>query len=209
MSDTDAAPTVRIRTRGGLLVTAVVTMLLVTAPLFGVLYWFSARTGLWPEVLALHAIVTVACVLLGFRQLTIFTEVRDGVLRGNGIFSLTERVELSSIARVDLVSTYVGLAPAPVQQLLVRDAQGARLFRLRGNFWRPGALEQVAAALPVEPTVVSEPIDLREFFSRYPGSAYWFENRPAVLVVGIVLGVAGIAALVVAAIALIGEPTFF
>jgi hypothetical protein len=209
MTDADASPVVRIRTRGGLLVTAVVTLLLVTAPLFGVLYWFSARSGLWLEVLVVHVVVTVAAVLVGLRQLTLFTEVRDGRLRGNGIFSPLEEVELSRVARVDLVDTYVGLTPAPVRQLLVRDAEGTRLFRLRGNFWHPGDLEQIAEALPAAVTAVAEPIELTEFFRRYPGSAYWFENRPAVRAVGIALGVLAIAALAAGTIFVVGEPSIF
>jgi hypothetical protein len=205
---TASPPLVRIRPRAGLLGTAAATSLLVTSPLFGVLYWFAVPSGNWPVVLAAHVLVLIGCVLVGARQLTVFAEVRDGRLVGNGIFSPTEVVELDRIAVVDLVGTYVGLKPAPVPQLLVRDAEGRRLFRLRGNFWHPGDLERIAEALPVPTTTASEPVDLKEFFRRYPGSAYWFENRPALLVAAIVLGVVAVAAVAAATIAVTGEPFF-
>lgn len=198
---------VHVRPRGGLLRSAAITSLLVTSPLFATLYWFTIPTGAWVEVLVVHIVVLALCVLVGARQLTVFAEVRDGRLRGNGIFSPLEEVELDRIARVDLVSTYVGLAPSPVRQLLVRDAEGARLFRMRGNFWHDGDLEKIAAALPVAPVRMSEPIDLRDFFRDYPGSAYWFEDRRAITIVAIVLGVVAVAGIAAAAMLLAGEPT--
>jgi hypothetical protein len=203
---TAATVDVRIRPRGALLRTATVTSLLVTSPLFGALYWFTIPRGAWIEVLVVHVVVLALCVLVGARQLTVFTEVRDGRLRGNGIFSPLEEVELDRIARVDLVDTYVGLTPGPVRQLLVRDARGDRLFRLRGSFWSPGDLERVAAALPVTAVTTAEPIDLRDFFRDYPGSAYWFEGRRAITIGSIVLGVIAVAGIAAAAMVIAGEP---
>ena len=77
-----------------------------------------------------------------------------------------------------LVPTYVGQAPEAVTQLLVRDARGRRLFRMRGNFWQPADLRAVADSLPVRAVVIDEPMPLSEFFRAYPDSAYWFEDKP-------------------------------
>jgi hypothetical protein len=206
---TTAPPVVRVHPRFALLRTATVTSLLVTSPLFCALYWFTAPTGGWVEVLVVHLVVLALCVLVGARQLTVFTEVRDGVLRGNGIFSPVEQVELTRVARVDLVNTYVGLTPVPVRQLLVRDTAGERLFRLRGNFWHDGDLERVAAALPVAPVTMTEPMDLRDFFRDYPGSAYWFEDRPLITIGGIVLGVLAVAGVAAGAMLVTGESLGF
>jgi hypothetical protein len=202
---TSAPAAIRIRPRGSILNTAVVTMLFVTSPLFGALYWFTIPSGTWVEVLAAHVVVVVACVIVGARQLSLFTEVRDGRLRGNGIFSPLEQVAFERIARVDLVDTYVGLAPVPVRQLLVRDADGARLFRMRGNFWHDGDVEKLAAALPIAPVSTTEPLDLRDFLRNYPGSAYWFEGRPVVTTAAIALGVLAIAGVAAGAMLLAGE----
>jgi hypothetical protein len=206
MTTPTEAARVRVRPRTGLLWTAVLTLLLVTAPLYGVLYWFAIPRGQLFPTLAGHLVVLLAGVAVGMRQLAVFAEVADGELRGNGIFTPLVRVELSRIASVDLVATYVGLRPEPVQQLLVRDADGHRLFRMRGNFWPTGVLLRLTAALPVPTTVTTEPIDVKDFFRNYPGSAYWFENRPAVTAIGIVLGLAVVAAVAAGAITLAGEP---
>ena len=151
--------------------------------------------------------VLVLCVLVGVRQLTVFAEVRDGMLRGNGIFSPVEEVALDRIARVDLVDTYVGLTPMPIRQLLVRDAEGVRLFRMRGNFWHVGDLEEIAGALPVAPVTTSEPLDLRDFFRDYPGSAYWFEDRRSITALSILVGIVAVVAVAAVAMLLAGEHT--
>jgi hypothetical protein len=197
---------VRARPRTALLGTAVLTLFVVTAPLYGVLYWLAVPRGLLWQTLSGHVAILVIGSAVGARQLAVFVEVRGGRLSGNGIFSPTVHAELSRIDRVDIVATYVGMRPAPVRQLLVRDAEGRRLFRMRGNFWGDDVLTHVAAALPVTPALVAEPIDLPDFFRRYPGSAYWFENRPAVLAVAIVLGVAAAVSVAAGAIALSGQP---
>jgi len=185
--------------------TAVLSAVLVMIPLFGVLYWFAGQHDGWPIVLGVHIGIDVALALVLVRQLTVHVAVTDAELRGRGIFSPMLHVPLERIASVHLVETYAGQAPDSVTQLLVRDAAGRRLFRMRGSFWHPADLRAVADALPVVPVVVDEPIALSEFFRAYPGSAYWFENRPAliaVLIAALLLAAFGLALLVLTALGL-------
>ncbi len=185
---------VRVAPRRSLLVSGLVSILLVLLPISALLYWFAGPRGQGGWVALAQAIVVGASLTMLFRQLTVDTVVADGELRGRGIFSPMVRVPLTRIAKVDLVPVYVGQSPETVPQLLVRDAGGARLFRLRGTYWHTGDLEKVAQALPVPTTVAAEPMSISEFFAAYPGSAYWFENRPWLVagVLAVVIG-AGIA----------------
>jgi hypothetical protein len=185
---------VLVRPRRSLVSTAFISIVLGMLPVFGVLYWFGVQHGSWMLVLIVHLVIVVLSVGAMLRQLTVYTAVSASELTGRGIFSPLERVPLDRIASVTLVPTYIGQAPEPVHQLLVRDAAGHRLFRMRGTFWHAGDLATVAAALPVAVTVVKEPISIPEFFRLYPGSAYWFENRPAVRVAVVVLTVLLVAA---------------
>jgi hypothetical protein len=180
-----------------MLVTATLSIVLVMLPVFGVLYWFAYEHNSVPLVLLVHLAALAVAIVILLRQLTVHTVVTDTEIRGRGIFSPMVHVPLDRIAAVDLVPTYVGQTPEPVVQLLLRDAQGKRLFRMRGNFWHPGDLERIAESLPVHARVGKEPMPLREFFSAYPGSAYWFENRPAI--VAVLLAVAIVASLATAA----------
>jgi hypothetical protein len=189
----------RIAPRRSLLVSALVSSLAVVIPVSTLFFWFAIPRGQAIFVVLAIAILVVAALAILLRQLCVDTVVTATELRGRGIFSPMVRVPLESISSVTLVPSYLGQAAEPVTQLLVRDADGNRLFRLRGNYWHPGDLRKVANALPVATTIITEPMTIREFYAAYPGSAYWFENRPWVTValfavvvaacVGIALGV--------------------
>ena len=200
---------VTVRPRRSLLRTGFVSVVLAMIPLFGVLYWFSIEHGSWLIVFVVHVIVSVAATGVLLRQTMVHSAVTEIELIGNGIFSPMVRVPLGEIAKVDLVETYVGQAPESVTQLLVRDADGKRLFRMRGSFYHDGDLQRIADALPVKAEHVTEPIGLTEFFRTYPGSAYWFEHRPILRIV--VFALALVAALGVAAwvMTILGMPVGF
>jgi hypothetical protein len=197
---------VRIVPRRSLLVSGLLSILLVLLPISGVLYWFAIPRGQGAWVALAQAIVVVGSLGLMFRQLSIDAVVADGELRGRGIFSPMVRVALARIARVDLVEVYIGGSTETVPQLLVRDAEGRRLFRLRGTFWHPGDLRTIASALPVPTTFAPEPITIAEFFRAYPGSAYWFENRPWLTAAMVALGIAVAVAIAVGIMTLFGMP---
>jgi len=183
-----------IRPKRSLLATAVVSVMLATAPLFAVLYWMSGPVGdVWVPVLVTHLALFFTGVGVFLRQLMVFTAVTDEDLIGNGIFSRTLRVPLASIAEVVVVETHVGMQAEKVTQYLVRDADERCVFRLRGNFWNRDDVEMLLECLPAEPTRVMRTMKLREFLHTFPGSAYWFENRPwlqpvAALAVVVIVG---------------------
>lgn len=197
---------VRIAPRRALLVSALISILAVLLPVSAVLYWFAIPRGQGVWVAIAQAIVVGASITLLLRQLTVDTVVADGELRGRGIFSPMVRVPLEKIASVDIVPVYVGQSPETVPQLLVRDAEGRRLFRLRGTFWHSEDLAKIADALPVPARVAREPMSFPEFFAAYPGSAYWFENRPWLMtaILGVVI-LASVAA-IIGVMMLLGMP---
>ena len=198
--------TVRIVPRRSLLVTGLVSIVVVLIPVSGVLYWFAVPRGQGGWVALAQAIVVGGSLTVLFRQLTVDTVVADGELRGRGIFSPMVRVPLTRVAKVDIVPVYVGQSAETVPQLLVRDADGRRLYRLRGTFWHPGDLERVAAALPVPTTVAPEAMTFAEFFEAYPTSAYWFENRPWLVAALLAVAIAVAIGLAVAIMTLFGMP---
>ena len=200
---------VLVRPRSSLLGTAMVSVLLAMVPVFGVLYWFSFAHGTWQAVGAVNLVLLLIGVSLVLRQLSVRTEVTETELRGNGIFTPMVHVPLDRIHSVLLIPTYIGQAPEPVTQLLVQDSQGRRLYRMRGNFWHSRDLRAVADALPARTTVVDDPISIGEFFGHYPGSAYWFENKPwlrGAIIGGLIVGAFAIAIWVMT---LLGMPIGF
>jgi len=181
---------VTVRPRRSLITTGFISVVLAMIPLFGVLYWFSIEHESWLVVFVVHLIVTALCLLVIVRQLTVYSAVTETELVGRGIFSPMVRVPLDKIAAVYLVETYVGQARESVTQLLVTDDEGKLQFRMRGNFYGDGDLKAIAAALPVKAQVVAEPIGIAEFFRAYPGSAYWFDHRPILWIVVVVVSLA-------------------
>jgi hypothetical protein len=202
---TDTA-SVRIVPRRSLLISGFVSIALALIPISAVFYWFAIPRGQGYWVVIAQAIVVVTALGLLWRQLTIDAVVADGELRGRGIFSPMVRVPLEKIASVDLVPVYVGQSPETVPQLLVRDADGARLFRLRGTFWHAGDLKKIADVLPVPVRVAREPLSYPEFFAAYPGSEYWFENRPWLLAALLGLAAVFCVGLILVAMAVLGMP---
>jgi hypothetical protein len=205
MSVTDQT-SVRITPRRSLLVSALVSIVLVLVPVSAVLYWFAIPRGQAMWIVLMQVIVVVAAIILLFRQLTVDTVVDDGELRGRGIFSPMVRVPLEQIASVDVVPVYVGQSPETVPQLLVRDAAGRRLFRLRGIFWHAQDIAKVTEALPVAAHIAREPMSAAEFFAAYPGSAYWFENRPWLTAGLLAVVIAACVGIVIAIMVLLGMP---
>lgn len=168
--------TVRVQPRRSLLGNAFGGVILGTAPVFAVAYWFtSSRNGI--EVVAIaNALVVVFALALVWRQLTVFCATTTTELIGNGIFTPLVRVPYTEIRQVQLIPTYIGAAPEPVLQLLVTGEHNQRLFRTRGNYWSEEDILALASALPVRTERVAEPLSMRDFFRTYPGSAYWFEH---------------------------------
>lgn len=197
---------VRIVPRRSLLVSALISIVLVLVPVSAVLYWFAVPRGQGPWIAFMQAIVVVAALAVLWRQLTVDTVIADGELRGRGIFSPMVHVPLEKIATVDVVPVYVGQSPETVPQLLVRDAEGRRLFRLRGTFWHERDLMRVADALPVPVQIAPEPMSFPEFFAAYPGSAYWFENRPWLMAGLLAVCIAASIAVAIAVMVLLGMP---
>lgn len=210
-AQTDEVPDigVRVRPKHSLLSNAFASIILGTTPLFAVIYWFaSSRGGLELAILA-HTIVVAVGLLLLWRQLSVFCEVTADELIGNGIFTPLVRVKLSDIRRVLLVPTYLGAAPEPVVQLLVTGAEGRRLFRMRGNFWRDADLRALAEALPVPLEEVPEAMSMRDFFRGYPGAAYWFEHRRPLQVAVIAVALLAALAVTVWVMGILGLPVRF
>lgn len=197
---------VRIVPRRSLMVSALISILVVLVPVSAVLYWFAIPRAQAGWIALGQVIVVVAALALLWRQLTIDTVVADGELRGRGIFSPMVRVPLEKIATVDVVPVYVGQSPETVPQLLVRDAEGRRLYRLRGTFWHAHDLTKVTDALPVPARIVREPLSLAEFFAAYPGSEYWFENRPWLMAGLLAVTIAACIAVAIAVMVLLGMP---
>ncbi|PJJ71100.1 hypothetical protein CLV46_0637 [Diaminobutyricimonas aerilata] len=179
----ESTTVVHIRPRRSLLRTSLITFAAASVPIFGALYWYSASAGGWTSVLAVQLVVTAVCVVSYLLQLRVYAAVSGGVLHGNGIYSPVVRVPLADIRRVVLTQVYSPGASDTTTQWTAVDEGDRCLFRLRGHYWHADDLRRLAAATGAPVETDDEAISEKEFFARFPGSAYWFDGRPWLRVV--------------------------
>ena len=58
---------------------------------------------------------------------------------------------------------------------------------MRGAFWTEAAMRQAAAAIGRPLEEPAEPLTPAQFFERFAGSAYWWENRRPLAITMIVV----------------------
>lgn len=181
----------RARPRDILLRNALLSFVLILLPLFGALYFLGVSAGTWPIVILLQLLFTVVAVAAYISFRFTFVGVKDGTLAMRGFFSARHVVRLSDIHSVVLAETYRTHATDTTHQLLLRGKDNAALLRFRGTFWSLKDMRSLAAFAERPLEHITDPMTSQEFFATYPGSAFWFEDRPA-LAIG-----AGIAAFAV------------
>ncbi|MDO7881006.1 hypothetical protein [Antiquaquibacter soli] len=180
----------RVTPRESLAHTGLIASLVGGIPLFGVLYWLSASQGSWRRVLAVH-VVAVAVVAFGWiRHRGAFAEVTATRVIKQAFFR-RHVIDRDRIASALIGHTWRPGSSEAVPQLLLRDADDRTLLRLRGTFWTLTSMESLVDAVRVPVTVDPETISLREFYEAHPDSAYWYEGRPWVSVLGIAVAFAG------------------
>ncbi len=178
-----------VRPRRSILWTALVSFAVTTLPVFGALYWFTAGLDEWPHLLLTQVLLTMACALVLWRQTTVFSASTGTHLVGRGIFSPLVSVPLAEIRHVVLADVYGHDGTDSSTQFLALDAHGRCRFRLRGQFYHDHDLERLADSLGVHVERDPDLHSARELFARYPGSAFWFEDRWSVRVAGVALTV--------------------
>jgi len=195
---TDAATrqlVLRLLPKRGLVRSVGVSVLLVAVPVFGVLTFLGAHNGTW-RIGALGALLTLAvCVFAYLRYRRTSITVTALHIEERGFWGRHHSFARTDAASVDLVHSYSPTSPDPAPQLIARDAGGRCLLRMRGAFWTAEAMHEVADHLEPIVAVHSEAMTAKEFHQRFPGAAYWFEDRP--LVMGVIIGVITIIVLAV------------
>ncbi|MET3769294.1 hypothetical protein ABIB15_001985 [Marisediminicola sp. UYEF4] len=208
MAATDHDPIVftRVVPRRILVRNALWSYVLISLALFGSLYYLAIPRGTWPGLLSWQLGTMLLCLVAYLRYRLTYIEVTPEAIVERGFLGSTRRIPLSRVATTVLAETYRSHAPDSTPQLLVRDAAGRRLLRMRGTFWSRAAIRRVADATGVPTEHYPDPITSREFFAGFPGSAYWFEHRPALFVATVLAVFAVSLAAVLGLMSLAGIP---
>jgi hypothetical protein len=185
-TSTDAAVVVRVRAKFSLLRNGILAALVAGTPIFIALYWIGIERGAWMTVLALHVVVVFLCLILVWRHLAGYAEVRDGVFRKQA-FAARTSVPVSSIDRIVLAETYRGHSTDTVPQLIALDERGRRVMRMRGHYWTAEDMRRIADATGARVLVESDPLTTAQYYALFEGTAYWYEGKPWIMVAAIVV----------------------
>ncbi|WP_354568039.1 hypothetical protein [Glaciihabitans sp. UYNi722] len=197
---------VRVRPKPALIRSGLLTLLIVPLPIFTALLFLGLPNGSWP--VAVYG--EIFCVLLcgiGFLLFrATFVGVTATTIVERSFFGARTISLTADVASMVLVHTYSTSTAETLPQLIVRDREGVRLLRLRGIFWTEESMRAVATSIEGELELPTEAITADEFFERYPGSAYWFENRPVVAAIAGALVITAGVAIVLGLMLLLGLP---
>ncbi|HXD61385.1 MAG TPA: hypothetical protein VN619_05630 [Lacisediminihabitans sp.] len=198
---------VRVHPRHSLVRNGALSYVLLSLPLFGALYFLGAPRGTWPIALAAH-LASILVVSIGY---VIYRRIYIGVtpteIHERGVLGRATITPLSEVTQAILVSTYRSSSTEMTQQLLLCDSNDRRLVRMRGIFWTESAMRAVAAVSGAPLDEDPNPMTSAAFFAHYPGTAYWFENRPVLTVVAVVVALVAVLGLVLGLMAVMGIPT--
>jgi hypothetical protein len=204
-----AAPSryvVVLKPRVDLMRTGLLSYLLLSLPLFGALYILSVPNGTW-NVTLVFQLVTLLLVGLAFIQYRrTYIGVTAESLEERGFLSRVVSTPLVGVRSAVLVETYRSSSAETVHQLLLSGADGQRMLRMRGTFWHEATMRQLVATLGVPIAERNDPMTKAAFFTEYPGSAYWFENRPAIAVLAVAGGLVVILGLTLGLMAMMNIP---
>jgi hypothetical protein len=195
-----------VRPKRGIVRSGLLILLIVPLPIFASLAFLNAQNGPWPFA----AVGEALCLALAALGLLIHRRVFIGVtattIEERGFRGRHTSLPVSDIATIVLAHTYTAASADTLPQLLVLDRAGRRMLRMRGVFWSEESMLAVAGSLGEEVEHVAEPMTTAEFFSRYPGTAYWFENRPHVAIAALAVALLTCVGVVLGLMQLLGLP---
>jgi hypothetical protein len=154
-----------------------------------VLIWLGIVHGTLVLVVIAFIAVVFSVAFIAWRHLESYVRVDDA--RVQKVTFASERIiPTDEVNQIVICETDDSASPGTVPQLLAVDAEGRRLFRMRGLYWSLEDMHRVADAIGAPVAVDTAPLTRRQFYAKYRGAAYWYENRPWLTALGIAVAVA-------------------
>ncbi|MHC5795101.1 hypothetical protein ACVXZ4_02980 [Lacisediminihabitans sp. FW035] len=197
---------VRLRPRRSLLWSGILVFIIVPLPIDATLLILGVTGGSW-VIPVMGAAIVVAMFLIALYLLqTSYVTISATEIVEREYFTRPVSTPLSKVRTVVIAHTFSSSSSETLPQLLVRDAQGKRILRMRGVFWTEEAIRAAAAAIGTPVDEPADPLTSKQFFEQYSGSAYWFEGRRGLgIAIVVVVGILCVG-LTIGLMSLIGLP---
>jgi hypothetical protein len=167
--------------------TSVLTAVFGLVPVVLALLWLTRGTAHWPAVIWAADVAVVVGLICYWRYCVSFVGVTADEFIKRGWLPGFVRLPRESIAAVVVVRTYRSGSTETVPQLFATDAAGTPLFRMRGSYWSEEAIAVVTDALGSPTTTVPKPMSFADLYRQYPGSRSWYEGRPVLAALAVVV----------------------
>jgi len=201
---------VKVSPRRSLVRNGVLSYTLLSLPLFGALYFLSTSSAVLLTAIGVHVLSLVAAAAVYLRFTGVFIGVTSTAIYERSFLGRPRVMRISKIGHAVLVYTYRSSSIETMPQLLVRCVDHRRALRMRGTFWSEADMKAIATAIIATSGILleerREPLTATTFFAEYPGSAYWFENRPALVAVAGFVALLVVLGVVLGFMTLIGIP---
>jgi len=197
---------VRLRPRRSLLWSGILVFIIVPLPIDATLLILGVTGGSW-VIPVIGAAIVIAMFLIALYLLqTSYVTISATEIVEREYFTRPVSTPLSKVRTVVIAHTFSSSSSETLPQLLVRDAQGKRILRMRGVFWTEEAIRAAAAAIGSPVDEPADPLTSKQFFEQYSGSAYWFEGRRGLgIAIVVVVGILCVG-LTIGLMSLIGLP---
>ena len=169
---------VTLRPRGHLFARSLTAVAIAVVPVFGVLYWLSLGSGLWPLVALAQLIVIALYIVALLATRSVFFRLHPWGVEDHVPFGLTRHIRSDDVDTVLLIDLYSGSGLESWPHLFAVDAEDRLLLRMHGQIWSRSSIQQVASRLQAPVVHAPTPMTLTEFTSIEPQLLTWWERRP-------------------------------
>ncbi|MFM9920554.1 hypothetical protein [Lacisediminihabitans sp. H27-G8] len=187
MSDAnDSNVEVWLRPRRSLLWSGILILIIVPIPIVAMLVTLGLPSGSWRVSAITEALVIVLFFVGLYLLRTTYVVISADHFTERGFFRPAVVTPISEVRSMVLAQTFSSSSSETLPQLILRNARGERILRMRGVFWTEESMRQAATAIGTPLEEPAEPLTSKQFFELYAGTAYWFENRRS-LTIGVIV----------------------
>ncbi|QNE45805.1 hypothetical protein F1C58_02020 [Glaciihabitans sp. INWT7] len=176
-----------LRPRRSLLRSGILIFIIVPIPIVATLITLGLPSGSWRVSAITEALVIVLFFVGLYLLRTTYVVISADHFTERGFFRRPVVTPISEVSSMVLAQTFSSSSSETLPQLILRNARGERILRMRGIFWTEESMRQAAAAIGTPLEEPAEPLTPKQFFELYSGTAYWFENRRGLAIAVIVL----------------------
>lgn len=163
--------------------------------LFGSLYLLTVPGPMWPAVLVAQSVFALVSVVLLIATRRTSITLRETSIAVQRPFSALVEKPYDRLGTLVLADTYRTNSQDLIRQLLICCVDETKTVRMTEAFWHPDDIDTVAKAVGIAASTAPGPMTTKEYVTRYPQAASWYQRRRGlglVATVGVLIVAVGV-----------------